>query len=157
MLSVWLAVAHINFRMHAEQPMATSTSVIRSKRCPKCGKVKKSGKRSCCARGGTWFEKCGDADNANFDHTWMEGIQACDDFEISLSVVDMARAILLHGTIIYPPTNKTLTRSSTKQQGNILLINDFSAKRTADSAASSQLVKNIVCAGLFLIIVSLQI
>ena len=45
--------------------------------CSKCGTVKKSGKLSCCARGGAWFQKCGDAAGRNVDHTWAEGIEAC--------------------------------------------------------------------------------
>ena len=57
-----------------EAPEMRSASVAR---CPKCGTVKKSGKRSCCARGGSWFNKCGDAGDTNFDHTWVEGIRAC--------------------------------------------------------------------------------
>ena len=45
--------------------------------CPKCGTTKKSGKLSCCARGGAWFKKCGDGGDTKFEHTWTEGIQAC--------------------------------------------------------------------------------
>ena len=45
--------------------------------CPKCGITKKSGKRSCCARGGAWFRNCGDAGDAKFEHTWAEGAHAC--------------------------------------------------------------------------------
>merc|ERR1712224_1082426 len=42
--------------------------------CVKCGVIKKSGKRSCCARGGDWFKKCGDAADTTFNHTWSEGV-----------------------------------------------------------------------------------
>merc|ERR1712032_355120 len=45
--------------------------------CPKCGNMEKSGKISCCGRGGSWFRNCGSASNAKLDHTWYEGIQAC--------------------------------------------------------------------------------
>ena len=45
--------------------------------CLKCGTTKKSGKQSCCARGGDWFKQCGDAGDQKFDHTWAEGIQSC--------------------------------------------------------------------------------
>ena len=48
-----------------------------SKGCGKCARTKKSGKNSCCARGGAWFKNCGDAGDMKFDHTWAEGIQAC--------------------------------------------------------------------------------
>ena len=54
-------------------PAVTRGSLV----CSKCGLVKKSGIRSCCARGGAWFKNCGDAVDAIFDHTWAEGIQAC--------------------------------------------------------------------------------
>ena len=52
-------------------------SVSSSNGCPKCSTVKKSGMRSCCARGGGWFKNCGDVGDTKFDHTWAEGIQAC--------------------------------------------------------------------------------
>ena len=44
--------------------------------CPKCA-INKAGKRSCCARGGTWFKNCGDTGDTTVDYTWAEGIQAC--------------------------------------------------------------------------------
>ena len=31
---------------------------------------------SCCARGGSWFKTCGDGQQS--DHTWGEGIRACE-------------------------------------------------------------------------------
>ena len=27
--------------------------------------------------GGTWYKNCGSPGNANFDHTWEEGIEIC--------------------------------------------------------------------------------
>ena len=45
--------------------------------CPHCGTIKKSGKSSCCARGGSWFKNCGSTGNAKLDHTWYEGIRVC--------------------------------------------------------------------------------
>ena len=45
--------------------------------CPKCGIIEKSGKISCCGRGGSWFRNCGSAGNTKLHHTWYEGIQAC--------------------------------------------------------------------------------
>ena len=44
--------------------------------CPKCGATN-LGKLSCCFRGATWFKKCGDVGDPNFEHTWFDGIQAC--------------------------------------------------------------------------------
>ena len=52
--------------------MMTSSSV-----CDKCGITKKSGKITCCGRGGSWFDKCGGAGDTKVDHTWHEGLQAC--------------------------------------------------------------------------------
>ena len=63
---------------------APTASALSRKKCQKCGTVKKSGKVSCCARGGGWFKKCGNAGDTNFDHTWGEGIQACSGFETLL-------------------------------------------------------------------------
>ena len=45
--------------------------------CPRCGAIEKSGKSSCCGRGGSWFKACGGAGNTKFHHTWSDGIQAC--------------------------------------------------------------------------------
>ena len=62
---------------HAEAPITTRVSaVIISTKCAKCG-TNKAGKRSCCARGGSWFKNCGDTGDTQFDHTWIDGIQAC--------------------------------------------------------------------------------
>ena len=59
-----------------ERPTATTTA-SRSV-CPKCGTVGKSGKTSCCGRGGSWFRNCGSASNTKrLRHTWYEGILAC--------------------------------------------------------------------------------
>ena len=45
--------------------------------CPKCGANPKTGKQSCCATGGAWFDKCGDPGNKNFEHTWSDGVNSC--------------------------------------------------------------------------------
>ena len=63
--------------MSAEAPARTESSVTRSKGCPKCGTIKKSGKLSCCARGGAWFKNCGDVGDSSFEHTWSDGFNAC--------------------------------------------------------------------------------
>ena len=41
--------------------------------CPKCGKYR-NGKPSCCANGGSWYEKCGNPPKL---YTWFQGIRAC--------------------------------------------------------------------------------
>ena len=55
----------------------TTTTTTRRPACPKCGTIGKSGKASCCGRGGSWFRNCGSAGNAKLRHTWSEGILAC--------------------------------------------------------------------------------
>ena len=62
-----------------DTPVVMSSSVVSSSSsgCPKCGAIKKSGKHSCCARGGAWFNNCGDIGDTKLDHTWAEGILTC--------------------------------------------------------------------------------
>ena len=55
--------------------MVTTTTV--GSVCPKCGTIGKSGKRSCCGRGGSWYRNCGSAGNTKRRHTWYEGMQTC--------------------------------------------------------------------------------
>ena len=64
-------------------PSQTSLSPI----CPKCGTVKNSGKRTCCAADGAWSQNCGDAGEPQFDHTWAEGTWACERKPTTSSVV----------------------------------------------------------------------
>ena len=54
-----------------------TTMIITVSVCPRCGTIGKSGKMSCCGRGGAWFKHCGGAVNTKRQHTWYEGIQAC--------------------------------------------------------------------------------
>ena len=56
---------------------ATKTATTITPVCRKCGTIRKSGKSSCCGRGGSWFRNCGSAGNAKNSHTWYEGIQVC--------------------------------------------------------------------------------
>ena len=63
------------FSTYQHLPAVTTTSA--SPACTKCGKVQKSGKGSCCSRGGSWFGNCGAVGNTKFRYTWYEGIQAC--------------------------------------------------------------------------------
>ena len=61
----------------ATSPLAKPTSPSIGLICTKCGITNKTGRHSCCARGGAWFKNCGDADDTQFDHTWIQGMQAC--------------------------------------------------------------------------------
>ena len=55
--------------------------------CPKCGITKKSGKISCCGRGGSWFGNCGSAGGKKLLHTWNEGLESCNARVQSKAVV----------------------------------------------------------------------
>ena len=63
-------------------PTTPSTSF-----CPKCGIIKRSGKASCCGHGGSWFENCGSANNQKLDHTWYEGVRACETLQFQTAAV----------------------------------------------------------------------
>ena len=63
--------------------MATTTVSV----CLRCGTIGKFGKMSCCARGGSWFKSCGGVGNAKRQHTWHEGIQACQARSQSKTVI----------------------------------------------------------------------
>ena len=75
---------------------ATTTTVTAIGRiCFKCGTIKKSGKLSCCARGGSWFKNCGDSGDSKFEHTWVEGVQACNDItSVLLSLKAQTQSML---------------------------------------------------------------
>ena len=62
---------------HVYIPAVAITTAARPV-CQTCGAIKKSGKSSCCGRGGSWFKNCGSAGNAKLRHTWYEGIQVCE-------------------------------------------------------------------------------
>ena len=72
--------------------------VVQSEACSKCGYFKKSGKRSCCAVGGAWFKDCGDVNNANVNHTWVEGVEACSEFAGESSGEAAMQGMLRHET-----------------------------------------------------------
>ena len=67
-------------------PTPAITTAYISPVCPKCGTTGKSGKLSCCGRGGSWFGNCGNAENTKFGHTWYEGIQSCKSRQFPIAV-----------------------------------------------------------------------
>ena len=80
--------------------------MINSNVCPKCGDTI-SGKLSCCARGGAWFNKCGDADDTKFKHTWVEGIWACEGVISTISVKSPRQVMLHNVAVIAHPLNSS--------------------------------------------------
>ena len=66
----------MSFNNARKTPLATTRTV--SLVCPKCGIIKKSGKKSCCGRDGSWFGKCGAAGKAKLPYKWSDGLLACE-------------------------------------------------------------------------------
>ena len=94
--------------------------------CSKCGTTKKSGKISCCAPGGSWFENCGTSGNSNTDHTWFEGLQACKDVASLLLGKVESRLIIIN-------------QKTTKQQLNVVenLTTDSTLATAYDTPAGN--------------------
>ena len=91
---------------------AVDTTTTISSVCPKCGTVHKSGKASCCGRGGSWFKSCGGASsNTKLHHTWYDGIQACKARSHSKSTIG-------------PPVNAA--QSKTNESSNLANSKKFS-------------------------------
>ena len=63
------------------------TTILTVSACPRCGTIAKSGKMSCCGRGGSWFKNCGGTGKMKLHHTWYEGIQACKTPSQSKTVI----------------------------------------------------------------------
>ena len=55
---------------------AAATTAAPVTKCPKCV-TNDAGKRTCCARGGGWYQTCGKKGDSKAAHTWDEGMQAC--------------------------------------------------------------------------------
>ena len=124
--------AHISY---IESPVTTSLSAASGidSRCTKCVTTKKSGKLSCCARGGSWFKKCGDAGDTQFDHTWAEGIQACKVFATSTSAKWPLHAVFNREQVILHPLNATPQRNTARVETNIYPFADMFDAGTTDS------------------------
>ena len=90
--------------MHMPTPAVTTVSA--SSACPECGIIRKSGKMSCCSRGGSWFGKCESAGNAKLKHTWYEGIWACDGRQSRTAVDQQLNAFLPKSSASVDDTNK---------------------------------------------------
>ena len=68
---------HIHRLRNLYLTIETKTTPVATSVCSKCGTILKTGKASCCGRGGAWFGNCADEVNEKFDHTWIEGVKVC--------------------------------------------------------------------------------
>ena len=109
--------------------VATTVATIVAE-CSACAVINKSGKYSCCARGGAWFNNCGRAGDTTFGHTWTEGLKACK----SVASLGFGRgeitAVLLDQTIA-------------SQQLNI--VQNRTARPSADSTHSAPTANSRNC------------
>ena len=94
------SLPHISALARVQAPGPEQTSSV----CLTCATLKKSGKRSCCARGGSWYNDCGPATELRFGHTWVEGLRAC-----ALNQVERHVMSGLEKPMVQPP-NATTTR-----------------------------------------------
>ena len=56
---------------------AFTSTIANTVTCPKCGTFLKSGRASCCAPDGAWYNNCGGVSNRIVYHMWSEGVEAC--------------------------------------------------------------------------------
>ena len=63
--------------------------------CSQCAHFTQSGKPSCCAPGGAWYNHCGNAGDLAVRHTWVDGMRACNAFARASSGEAGARGAML--------------------------------------------------------------
>ena len=139
-----MPVAH---RIPAEAPAMASSVVAASNDngCLKCGTTETSGKRSCCARGGAWFKKCGDVGDTKFDHTWIEGILACGGFANSVFAESSIAATMHRVQVVPHPANTTQLLSDVYRPTNINRSHSKLSASNSDCNNFDVVVQIVVC------------
>ena len=82
--------------------------------CSECTAFKNFGKRSCCAPGGAWFNQCGNHGDPHVSHTWVEGMQACNEFLSESPGEASAHGMLLHEMVIIQTLNTSQQRNASR-------------------------------------------
>ena len=96
--------------------------------------TKKSGKLSCCGRGGSWFGDCGSAGDVNAGHTWYEGIRACQAGQFQT-----AAAQQLHFTKVNVNTASNNTSMGMETRATTMDVQKFES-RSAEKSISTPVV-----------------
>ena len=96
----------------AQRAPAGSTTV-----CSTCGKFKQSGKVSCCARGGSWYGKCGSGSVSGVHHTWTDGIQVCSDVEPEAMNLNLPRPQNVNDSVWNVTGLQSIAKDVTDSQG----------------------------------------
>ena len=132
--------------MHTETATTTSLyAATTSDGCRKCGIIKKSGKRSCCARGGDWFNNCGDDGERSFGHTWAAGIQACKGFPSSSSVDSSLQVNIHRGGNFALLRNHSDIRNARQHRASMRDPLSASIAGSANLNNCARLARNTVC------------
>ena len=126
--------------------MASVSAASSGNWCLNCG-TGKSGKRSCCARGGTWFKKCGDGGDPRFDYTWLQGIQACMGSANTVLAESPIQVMLRHGAAaVEDPRKAGQSENSTRHETNMSSDGDrIDAGTSHSGAACVELAKVVLC------------
>ena len=83
--------------------------------CSQCAHFTQSGKPSCCAPGGAWYNHCGNAGDLAVRHTWLDGLRACNAFaRASSGEAAGAHAMPGHETAIGGMLNVTQQRNGSQ-------------------------------------------
>ena len=140
-------MSHAHSRIPTAVTAATVKSAVASaSKCPKCGTTKKSGKLSCCAHGGAWFKKCGDAGDTQFVHTWTEGIQACSEVLVSSLLTETRLQVVLRkGNVSVDLLNMSERRSITQQKMGSIRSVSVSNVGTADYEDCAGFARVVLC------------
>ena len=106
--------------------------------CPKCANFKISGKRSCCARGGSWFKNCGLPTENRFGHTWMEGVRACDDSRVNREDEDLLgrEKVMLQEPMATKQSNISRARNASRHKKNAHGNANVNNNRAANEAST---------------------
>merc|ERR1712230_111276 len=128
------------------EPIKTATGRV----CPKCGNKNNSGKLSCCTPGGSWFKKCGNSENS--EHTWLEGIQACSDF-------DSKSSSGAHRQVVLPHKQNAGKKSSNIRKGSVAPHQTvgYVDARVSGTDSNNKLAKLIAFTSLLTTVLHIQI
>ena len=78
-LSLCVSFTHTHTLTAATVKAGTATDASTCRKCV----ANKKGKVSCCSKGGSWYQNCGDpadvGDSKPFDYTWRQGFEACNN------------------------------------------------------------------------------
>ena len=144
-------------------PPVTTTSF--GSTCVKCGIIKKSSKLSCCALGGSWFGKCGSAGNSGYDHTWQEGIRACQARQFQAEVPQRHQNLATHSVafMLLPKTIIPVVNGTTTHKVNPAIVEsvhnilDSASQRTPYHASASTSIISRKCGELMHVAIRVSI